>query len=138
MPVVGIVGSPLAGWVLGRTRSAKTLMILPLALFSFTGPVVLFLGSHLLLPFVIIAGIIAAFVPTSLAVVAARAVRDSEARGIAMAVISIGFNSGSLLGPLIFGYALDHLGGWAPAFWIFLPLGLAGAAAALPARDRRP
>jgi MFS family permease len=116
VPVVGIVGSPLAGWLLRRIGSAKALIVVPMALFAFTGPLTLFVGTGLLLPFVVLVGLVAAFVPTGLFVVAARAVHDNEARGMAMAITAMGFNAGALLGPIIFGYALEHLGGWGGAF----------------------
>ena len=135
VPVVGIVGSPLAGWFF-RRMPAKPLIVLPMALFAFTGPLTLFMRTDFLFPFVILVGLVAAFVPTGLFVVAARAVHDNEARGMAMAVTAMGFNAGALLGPIIFGYALEHLGGWGGAFWLFLPLGLAGAAVGLAAHDR--
>jgi predicted MFS family arabinose efflux permease len=136
LPVVGIVGSPLAGWLVGRTGSTKTLLMGPMALFAFTGPLTLLLPTGVLLPFMVIIGLAAAFVPTGVSLVAVNAVRDSRARGVAMSMISMGFNTGSLLGPTVFGYVIEHFGGWGSAFWFFVPLGLAGAAAAFPVRSR--
>jgi MFS transporter, ACS family, hexuronate transporter len=134
VPMVGIIGAPVAGWMHSRTSSAKTLIVLPMALLAVAAPLILYVRTDLLLPFMVVVGLVAAFVPTSLFIVVGRVVHDNKLSGMAMGVIATGFNAGALAGPAIFGYALDRVGGWETPFWLLLPLGLAGVLAGLLAR----
>ncbi len=134
IPILGIVGAPLTGWMHGWIRSTKSLIVIPMALLALAGPCTLHVRTDLLLPFMVVVGLIAAFVPTSLFIVVAKVVHDSRLSGVAMGIIATGFSAGALVGPIIFGFALDRLGGWEAAFLLLLPLGLAGARAGGPAR----
>jgi MFS family permease len=136
IPTVGIIGSPVAGYIFSRIRSAKTLLAISVAFFGLSGPMSLYCGTELLFLFVIVIGFVAAFVPTGVSLVAANIIPDNRDRGMAMSIISMGFNLGSLIGPVIFGFLLEHLGGWQSAYWLFIPIGLAGAALGLATHTR--
>jgi MFS family permease len=134
IPTIGIIGSPLAGYAFSRVRSDKTLLAISVALFGLCGPLSLYCGIEILFFFVIVIGFVAAFVPTGVSLVAANIIPDYRDRGMAMSIISMGFNIGSLMGPIVFGFLLEHLGGWQIAYWLFIPIGLAGAALGLATR----
>lgn len=136
IPTIGIIGSPLAGYVFSRVRSAKTLLVASVALFGLSGPLSLYCGTGVLFFFAAIVGLVAAFVPTGVSLVAANTVPDYRDRGMAMSIIAMGFNLGSLIGPIIFGFLLEHLGGWQSAYWLLVPIGLAGAVFGLATRTR--
>jgi MFS family permease len=53
---------------------------------------------------------------------------------MAMAVIQVGQNSGMLLGPLVFGWMVESMGGWQIAFWSLTPVSAIGAIASWMAK----
>jgi MFS family permease len=57
---------------------------------------------------------------------------------MAMAVIQIGQNSGMLLGPLVFGWMVESMGGWQIAFWALAPVSAIGAIAGWMAKIKQP
>jgi MFS family permease len=136
VPTLGIVGAPLAGWMLGTFRWTKALVVLPMACLAASGPLTVHIGTGYFPLFVIVVGILAAFIPTGLFVIVGGALHDKRLSGIAMGIVATGFNAGMLSGPILFGYILDHGGGWETAFWTLLPMGLAGAIVGLFARVR--
>jgi MFS family permease len=83
-----------------------------------------------LFPLLVIAlGFIAGFVPTGVLAAGVEAAGDERLGGMAMAVIQIGQNSGMLLGPLVFGWMVESMGGWQIAFWTLAPISAMGAVA---------
>ncbi len=58
-------------------------------------------------------GFAGGFVPTGVFSAGVEVVGDERVAGMAMAVIQIGQNSGMLLGPLVFGWAVQSGGGLA-------------------------
>ena len=55
---------------------------------------------------------------------------------MAMAVIQNGQNAGIVLGPLVFGWAVESGGGRQAAFWALVPVSIPGAVAGWRARIR--
>ena len=81
-------------------------------------------------------GFAGGFVPTGVFSGGLEIVGDERLAGMAMAVIQTGQNSGMLLGPLIFGWAVQSGGGWQTAFWILVPVSVLGAISGWVAKMR--
>jgi MFS family permease len=124
--IVGIIGSPMAGFVLGRMQSPKSLYILAHVLIGILGPLALYVSPNHLLAYVIVFGFIASLVPPSTYFIMGKVVNDKRLSGMAMGVLNTGMYAGMLVGPVIFGYTFDRCRQWEPAFWLVFPLGVLG------------
>jgi MFS family permease len=107
-------------------------MILLMALW----PLVFFVREGEFLPLVITIGLVGGFIPTGVFSAGSEVVGDERLAGMAMAVIMVGQNAGMLLGPLVFGWAIEATGGWQIPFWTLVPVCGVGAIAGWMAKMR--
>ncbi len=136
MAMLPLVSCPLAGWISDRVHSRKVICFFPMVLMAFLWPLSFSLDAELFLALVVVLGFITGFVPTGVFAAAAEAVENERLGGMAMAVIQVGQNSGMLLGPLVFGWMVESMGGWHIAFWSLTPVSAVGAIASWMAKMR--
>jgi MFS family permease len=127
--VLSLVSCPTAGWISDQIHSRKVICVLPMILMMLLFPLTFSVKAELFLPLVIALGFIGGFVPTGVLAAGVEVVGDERLGGMAMAVIQIGQNSGMLLGPLVFGWMVESMGGWPSAFWTLAPVSGIGAIA---------
>ncbi len=130
LSLLGIASSPCSGWLLGRMRSPRSMCILVIALFSALAVLTCFLDSKYVLPLVIAMGFIGGFIPSASLTAVARLIHEKKVSPMAFSVVTVGQNTGILLGPTLFGSAMESYYGWALAYAIFIPVGLVGVIAA--------
>ncbi|RPJ11434.1 MAG: MFS transporter [Deltaproteobacteria bacterium] len=128
-----IMACPTAGWISDRIGSRKVICVIPLILMGFLFPLISSAGEDIFLVLAAAIGFIGGFVPPGVFSAGVEAVGEERLGGMAMAVIQIGQNSGMLLGPLIFGWAMQSWG-WQAAFWILAPVSMLGAVSGWIAR----
>ena len=131
-----IVAGPTAGWISDKIGSRKMICTVPLFLMAFLFPLSSSVTESLFLVLAAGIGFAGGFIPTGVFSAGVEVVGDERVAGMAMAVIQIGQNSGMLLGPLIFGWAVQSWGGWQTAFWILAPISILGAIAGWVAKIR--
>lgn len=134
--IVTIAAGPTAGWISDKVGSRKIICTLPLFLMALLFPLSSSVTENLFLLLAAGIGFAGGFVPTGVFSAGAEVIGDERMAGMAMAVIQIGQNSGMLLGPLIFGWAVQSGGGWNIAFWILVPISILGAISGWAARMR--
>jgi len=130
-----MVAGPTAGWISDRVGSRKVICTVPLFLMAVLFPLSPGVTEGLFLALAAGIGFAAGFVPTGVFSAGVEVVGDERAAGMAMAVIQIGQNSGMLLGPLVFGWAVQS-GNWQTAFWILAPVSVLGGISGWVARMR--
>jgi len=136
--VLSLVSCPTAGWISDQIHSRKVIYILPMILMVILFPLAFSVKAELFLPLAVALGFIGGFVPTGVFAAGVEAVGDERLGGMAMAVIQIGQNSGMLLGPLVFGWMVESMGGWQIAFWALAPVSAIGAIAGWMAKMKQP
>ena len=134
MAMLPLVSCPLAGWISDRVHSRKVICVLPMVLMALLWPLSSSVDADLFLALVVVLGFITGFVPTGVLAAGVEAVGDERLGGMAMAVIQVGQNSGMLLGPLVFGWMVESMGGWQIAFWSLTPVSAIGAIASWMAK----
>lgn len=125
----GVIAAIIVGALLNKIRNRKLFGAIALTLFG----VVSVWGMNMpspafLLAFVIIYPFVDASFPCVLWTMTAQTVKKPELAGVALGVVSIGFNLGILLGPPVIGAVVD-IAGWSVAAWVIF--GVCAAAAVL-------
>ncbi len=124
----GVVAAVIVGALLNKIRNRKLFGAIALALFGVVSVWGMNMGNPMfLLPFVIIYPFVDASFPCVLWTMTAQTVKKPELAGVALGVVSIGFNLGILLGPPIIGAVVDAAG-WTVASWVILAVCVAAAA----------
>ena len=124
----GVVAAIIVGALLNKIRNRKMFGAIALALFGVVSVWGMNMGNPMfLLPFVIIYPFVDASFPCVLWTMTAQTVKKPELAGVALGVVSIGFNLGILLGPPIIGAVVDAAG-WTIASWVILAVCVAAAA----------
>lgn len=106
IPVVFVIGS-----LLDRVKNRKsvaliaTILYIPILLYSFYME-----NAVLLLPFVFIYPIVEGGIPTFLWTVIPETVPDAKDAGVALALLTIFMNIGTVIGPPITGYVIENFG----------------------------
>ena len=136
--VLSLISCPTAGWISDQVHSRKLICVLPMILMALLFPLAFSVKAELFLLLTIALGFIGGFVPTGVLTAGVEIVGDERLGGMAMAVIQIGQNSGMLLGPLVFGWMVESMGGWQIAFWALAPISAIGAIAGWMAKMKQP
>lgn len=124
----GVVAAIIVGALLNKIRNRKMFGAIALALFGVVSVWGMNMGNPMfLLPFVIIYPFVDASFPCVLWTMTAQTVKKPELAGVALGVVSIGFNLGILLGPPVIGAVVDAAG-WTVASWVILAVCVAAAA----------
>ena len=133
--VLTMIAAPTAGWISDKIGSRKIICTVPLFLMAFLFPLSPGVTENLFLVLAAGIGFAGGFIPTGVFSAGVEVAGDDRAAGMAMAVIQIGQNSGMLLGPLVFGWAVQS-GSWQSAFWILAPVSVLGGISGWVARMR--
>ena len=124
----GVVAAVIVGALLNKIRNRKMFGAIALALFGVVSVWGMNMGNPMfLLPFVIIYPFVDASFPCVLWTMTAQTVKKPELAGVALGVVSIGFNLGILLGPPVIGAVVDAAG-WTIASWVIFGVCVAAAA----------
>jgi predicted MFS family arabinose efflux permease len=129
--VAGIVSPTLSGWILSRVQCRKAICITALTVFSLLALLTRFLTIQYLLFFVVILGLIGGIVPLASIAAIARLIQEKKVGPVALSVLTVGQNAGILLGPTLFGSAMESSWGWTLAYALFIPAGLLGISVCL-------
>ncbi len=128
--ILALASSPTSGWVLSKVRSAGPICIFVMAVFTASTISIRFVRTPYVLPVVIVMGAIASFLPAAIVTIVAQLMHEGKVSALALAIVTIGQNMGILLGPTLFGRAMESGGGWTLAYTMFVPVGLLGVGAA--------
>jgi MFS family permease len=115
-----LVSAPLAGWLSDRLGSRRIVFSLPF----------LALGALLLLPFrvagwqiyIVMAflGLLSGAIPTATFAAAPEVMKKPQWAGMGLAVIMLGQNLGTLIGPVLFGELVKTQGWVSAGYWMIL------------------
>jgi MFS family permease len=114
--ICAMIAAPLAGIWSDRIGSRKVPYLLGLALGAMVIPVTSFFTGNVLIGLICLQGLIAGLVPPNIFSAAVEVVEDERWGGLAMGVVMVGQNAGTLVGPLVFGALVESAGGWPVAF----------------------
>lgn len=118
--LVAVIAAIIVGALLNKIRNRKMFGAIALALYGVICVWGMNMGNPMfLLPFVIIYPFVDVSFPCVLWTMTAQTVKKPELAGVALGVVSIGFNLGILLGPPIIGAVVDAAG-WTVASWVML------------------
>jgi MFS family permease len=123
--IVVLFFAPIAGWMSDRIGSRRLVFSLPflavavLLIFPFSVT-----GWHII-ALMVIQGIIVGAIPTATFAAVSEVIQKPEWAGMGLAVILIGQNFGSLLGPILFGQIVERAG-WMMAGYMMIPFCLLG------------
>ena len=129
--ILALFSSPTGGWLLGRLHSAGPICVSVMTLCSTLAVSVCFVRLPYALPLVVAMGMAGSFLPAAILTVVAQLMHDGKVGSLALSIVTIGQNGGILLGPTLFGRAMESAGGWPLAYAMFVPAGLLGIGAAL-------
>ena len=115
MTLIIIISAPAGGILSDRIGSRKKPYLASLAATIVLLPLVGALSVAPLIALLVITGLVIGPIPTNIFAAAVEAAGDERQGGAAMAVIMVGLNTGTLLGPLVFG-TLVEVAGWPAAF----------------------
>jgi len=113
--LITIFSAPGGGLVSDRIGSRKKPYLIGFALALVTLPLPGVLGLTGLIVLLVVQGLVFGLIPTNIFAAAVEAAGDERQSGLAMAMIMVGQNGGTLLGPAVFG-ALAEGVGWVAAF----------------------
>jgi MFS family permease len=129
--VLALASSPSSGWVLGRVRSPGTICASVMVVFTTLAVSICFVRVSFVFPMIIVMGVIGSFLPAAAVAGAAQLVHEEKVSALALSMVTTGQNVGILLGPTLFGLAMESAGGWDLAYAAFIPAGLLGVGASL-------
>lgn len=110
--IFGVVAAVIIGALLNRVKNRKLFGVVMLIAYGAASVSGMFMDNpSFLIGFVIVYGFVDAGFPCVLWTMAAQTVKKPELAGVALGVVSIGFNVGVLLGPPIIG-AIVEAAGW--------------------------
>jgi MFS family permease len=136
VPILGLISSPLAGWMIGRILHRRLMCAIAMALFSILLPWASVLDLQHLILLMAAIGFISSIIPGIIMSLVADLALKGKVTSLPQSVVYIGQSTGILFGPTVFGAIVDHMGKWSTAYWLLLPVGLVGVGAALLLRQR--
>ncbi|MEG0503904.1 MAG: MFS transporter [Raoultibacter sp.] len=115
----GVIAAIIIGALLNRVKNRKRFGVVILVGYALASVFGMFMDNpSLLVLFVVIYAFVDAGFPCVLWTMAAQTVKKPELAGVALGVVSIGFNLGVLLGPPVIGAVVDSFGWHAGAIAI--------------------
>jgi len=121
---------PFAGWISDKVGSRKLICVVPMLLLIPLFPLTFSIREEYFFILIFAFGIIGGCVPTGIYSAGSEVLGDERLGGMAMGILQTGQNAGILLGPLMFGWVVEFLGGWQTAFWVLAPISAIGGIAA--------
>jgi predicted MFS family arabinose efflux permease len=134
--IAAIPGNVAAGWAINRVRNRYSLLIGAFLISS-----ILFVGAFrlgqpaVIVPYLLALGFVTNVIPTSAFTLAPETVGHPSLAGISLAMMSMGANTGVLVGPPILG-ALVASWGWTLAGWVLVAIMVLGTVASVLAWKR--
>lgn len=129
--LVSILGNVGAGWLLAKADRRAVLLGL-FIIMSVLYPLGFRLASpDLILPYVIAVGAIGGCIPTAIFTLASEVAPVPGLHGIAMSIVNLGQNMGSLTGPPIVGLAVTSASDWVQGSYPLLATMLLGVIASI-------
>ncbi|HHW04226.1 MAG TPA: MFS transporter [Thermoanaerobacterales bacterium] len=130
--MINIFGNITAGWLLGKVKNRNSVLVVAVLLSTILYPLGFRLNSQSnILPYIITLGVIPAFIPTTIFTLAPESMPAPELGGLAMGIVNLGSNFGSMIGPPIVGSAVKSGGGWASGSYPILVIMLIALAASI-------
>lgn len=123
--IVVLVFAPVAGWISDRIGSRRLVFSLPflaiavLLIFPFR------VTGWQIIAILVLQGVLVGAIPTATFAAVSEVMRKPEWAGLGLAVVLIGQNIGSLLGPILFGQIVET-SGWLIAGYMMIPFCLLG------------
>ena len=136
VPIFGLISAPLAGWFVGRILHRRLMCAIAITLFAALLPWASVLPVQHLIPLMAVIGLVSSTIPTVIVSLVSDLSLKGKVSSVPQAVAYIGQSTGMLFGPTAFGVMVDLTGGWSTPYWLLIPVGLVGAAAALLLRRR--
>ena len=116
MFIANIFGALLCGWLLTKVKNHKGLLLMAVLISTIVFPLGFSITSEsMIIPYVIAAGIVPVFIATTNFTLAPSIMPSPALAGLAMAMLTIGQNVGSLIGPPIMGNIIESTGKWTSA-----------------------
>lgn len=132
MFIVNIVGALICGWLLTKVRNRKLVLVVAVILSTALYPLGFSLKSaSMIVPYVSAIGFVPVFIATTTFTIAPETMPAPELGGLAMGILTIGQNVGSLIGPPIIGNLVKSSGSWAAGNYPMLIVMLISSVAAL-------
>lgn len=114
----GVVAAVIVGALLNRIKNRKRFGMVVLVAYGLVSIFGMYLQSPMpLVLFVVVYAFVDAGFPCVLWTMTAQTVKKPQLAGVALGVVSIGFNLGILLGPPIVGAVVD-MAGWHAGSWV--------------------
>lgn len=130
----GVVAAVIVGALLNHLKNRKLFGSIVLVLYGIVSVFGMTMGNPVfLIGFVIIYPFVDAGFPCVLWTMTAQTVKKPELAGVALGVVSIGFNLGVLLGPPIIGAIAESMG-WSVAGYVICGFCIAAALVLLPVK----
>ncbi len=116
--IAGVAAAVIIGAILNRIKNRKLFGMVALLAYGAASCLGMhFIGPEFLVVFVIVYGFVDAGFPCVLWTITPQTVKKPELAGVALGVVSLGFNLGVLLGPPIIGAVVEAFG-WSAGAWV--------------------
>jgi len=116
MFIANIFGALLCGWLLTRVKNHKIFLLIAVLISAVVFPFGFSTTSELMvILYVVIAGLASVFIATTNYTLAPTIMPTPALSGLAMAMLTIGQNIGTLIGPPIMGGLIESSGKWTSA-----------------------
>ncbi len=125
----GLVSAPLSGWLSDRIGSRRFVFAIPFLVIAGMMVLPFHLSGWSLYAFMALLGLMSAAIPTATVTAVPEVMRDPRLVGMGLAVVSLGMNLGTLIGPLFVGTLVETMG-WAIAGYWLAPICILGFVAA--------
>jgi MFS family permease len=123
-----LVSCPVAGIVSDRLGSRKLVYTIPIVVLAGSWLFPFVVAGWQIPIFLVITGLLGGFVATAVWTSVPEVMRKPSLVGMGMAILMLGQSMGYVVGPAVFSRLVEMLG-WAAAGYVWMPLGLAAAAA---------
>ncbi|HEY3345125.1 MAG TPA: MFS transporter [Anaerolineaceae bacterium] len=115
---VGIILSPIFGWLTDRAGKRKPFILISFAVMAVWMAFPFSISSAFIPALLLAMGVISAVIPTATFSAAPEVMNNPQLAGIGLAVIILWQNLGQLLGPMIFGPLVESIGWVAAGYWM--------------------
>lgn len=121
MFIANIFGALLCGWILTKVKNLKVVLLAAVIVSTIVFPLGFSISSvSMIIFYVIVAGIVPVFIATTSFTLAPGIMPSPALAGLAMAMLTIGQNVGTLIGPPIMGNLIESTGKWTSANYSML------------------
>lgn len=126
-----IPGSLIAGWLMNRVKNRNAVLIVSFVLSTLIFPLGFRLNSAMIVPYMIIVGLIPSFIAPAVFTLAPETMRTPALGGLALGIIMLGQNAGTIAGPPVVANIVKSSGDWAVGSYPLLIVMVLGIIACL-------